>query len=213
MTRIVPLMEAVARRELAGFRSLSLGVVVAVTSNSGAGERPSVDVRLHGTELVLHRAAVLQGRIGMSVLPRVGDLVVVAFVDGDLNGPVVLGSLYDDATDPPQAAPDQVVYEVADSGGDVRVEVRLPNGGTVTVADGGVTLDLGGTTMTVESGGDVSVESAGDIVMKANGGITLEAGSTIEAKGNAGVTVESAATLKLKGAINTIAGTTQFSAS
>jgi phage baseplate assembly protein gpV len=213
VSRLVPLMEAVARREVHGMRTISLGVVVDVRSNDGTGERPSVDVRLHGTELVLHRAPVAQGRIGLSVLPRVGDLVVVAFVDGDLNGPIVLGSLYDDATEPPEAAPDQVVYEVADTDGDVRFEVRLPNGGTVSLADGGLTVDLGGTTVAVESGGGVTIEAAGDLTLKSNGSISIEAAATVDITGNGGASVSSSGTLELKGAINTIAGTTQFSAS
>ena len=43
-----------------------------------------------------------------------GDLAVLVFVGGDLNGPVVLGFLYDEQTQPPDGKPTEIVYEVPD---------------------------------------------------------------------------------------------------
>lgn len=212
-TMMVPLIEAVARRELDGFRSLSLGVVTSVTTNSGAGERPSADVRLHGTELVLQRVPLAVGRIGASSAPRPGDLVVIGFLDGDLNGPIVLASLYDDAAEPPQAGPEDVVYEVPDAGSDAaRLEIRLPNGSTLQVRDAEVRVEMGGTSLVVETDGAVTVEAATDLTLRSGADLNLEAGANLNLKANAAATVEAAANLKLKGAVNTIAGTTNFSA-
>ena len=110
----------------------------------------------------------LAGRIGLSSVPRVGDLVVVAFVGGDLNGPVVLGLLYDDQQHPPKAEPDEVVYEVPDDGrAPAGSRSSSPNGNTVTVTDDAVTIAMGGTTITVESDGAVTVEAASDLVLEA----------------------------------------------
>lgn len=212
MSTMIPLIEAVTRREIAGLRGLSLGIVTSVPDKVGPSDRPSADVRLHGTELVLQRVPVAVGRIGVAALPRPGDLVVVGFLDGDLNGPVVLASLYDDQQEPPEAAADEVVYAVPDPGGDAaRLELRLPNGSTLVVRDSEARIEMGSTSIVVETDGNITVEAAADLTLKAGGALNLEAATNVTVKG-LGVKVEASAQLELKGAINTIAGTTNFSA-
>jgi phage baseplate assembly protein gpV len=214
VTTFVGLMSEVARRELASQRTLGLGVVTAVNTNDGGGGEHHLDcdVRLHGSELVLHNAPVAVGRVGLSAAPRKGDLVVVGFVDGDVNGPVVLGGLYADGSPPPDAAPDEVVYEVPDDGGSVRrVEIKLPNGNRLTVKDSLVEVVMGATKLTVEGDGAITLEAASDISLKANGSLTLEAATTATLKG-VSVTVEGSGSATLKGATTAIAGITSFRA-
>lgn len=222
MTAIVPLMEAVARRELEGHRTLSLGVVTEVFTNSGGDGAHHLDahVRLHGGDLVLQNVPVLTGRAGVSAAPRADDLVVVGFLDGDVNGAVVLGVVHAAGVAPPQAEPDEVVYEVPDPEADVRrLELRLPNGNLVTVKDTEVRITMGGTTVLVEADGNIALESAADITLKASGNLQLEATGNLElkAQGNASmkapaVDVEAQGAAKLKGATTTIAGICSFSA-
>lgn len=213
MTGLVPLMTEVARRELAAHRGVALGVVDAVrTNDGGSGEHHlECDVRLHGSGLVLQEVPVAVGRPGLSAVPRPGDLVVLGFVDGDINGGVVLGTLHAAGKPPPDAGPAEVVYEVPDSGGTRRLELRLPNGSTLTVTDAKLTIAMGKTTVTVEADGTISLEAASDVSIKANGSLTLEAASTATLKG-ASVTVEGSGSATLKGGTTTIAGTTSFSA-
>ena len=213
MTALVPLIAEVARRELAAHRGLALGVVDAVFTNEGGGGEHHLEcnVRVHGSALVLQNIPVAVGRPGLSAVPRVGDLVVVGFVDGDVNGAVVLGTLHAAATPPPDAAADEVVYEVPDEGGERRFELRFPNGSKVTLTDSKVTIAMGSTTVTVEGDGAVTVDAAGDITMKAKGALNLEATSTATLKA-ANVTVEGTASATLKGATASIAGMTSFKA-
>jgi uncharacterized protein involved in type VI secretion and phage assembly len=212
MTGIVPLMTEVARRELASYRGVALGVVdTARTNDGGSGEHHlHCDVRLHGSGLVLGEVPVAVARPGLSAVPRAGDLVVLGFVDGDVNGAVILGTLHA-ASPPPDAKPDEVVYEVPDAGGTRRLELRLPNGSTLTVADAKLTIAMGSTTVTVEGDGAITLQAAGDVNIKANGALTLEAASTATLKG-ASVTVEGSGSATLKGGTTTISGTTSFSA-
>lgn len=222
MSAIVPLMEAVVRRELAAHRTLSLGVVTEVFTNASGDGTHHLDahVRLHGGPLVLQHVPIVVGRAGVSAAPRPDDLVVVGFLDGEPNGALVLGVVHGAATPSPQAEPDEVVYEVPDPEGDVRrLELRLPNGNTVTVKDAEVRVDMGGTSLVVESGGNVTVESAADITLKANGNLSLQAtgNMSLEAQGNASlkgiaVSAEAQGAAKLKGATTTIAGICSFSA-
>jgi len=211
---VVSLVEAVARRELASHRGLSFGVVAEVFSNADGSGANHLDchVRLHGGDMVLQHVPVAVSRIGVNAMPRVDDLVVIGFIDADINGGVILGVVHDADTPSPQADPDELVYEVPDSGGDRRVEIALANGNTVTVRDDEVAIVMGGTKLTVEADGAISLEAAGDLVLKAQGAVTIEAGTSVSVKGTE-VVVEGSGTAKLKSASNTIAGITSFSAS
>jgi uncharacterized protein involved in type VI secretion and phage assembly len=213
MTGLVPLMAEVARRELAAHRGVALGVVDAVrTNDGGSGDHHlECDVRLHGSGLVLQEVPVAVARPGVSAVPRAGDLVVLGFVDGDVNGAVLLGTLHAGGTPPPDAKPDEIVYEVPDSGGTRRVELRLPNGSKLTLTDAKLTIAMGKTTVTVEGDGAITMEAASDVSIKAGGSLTLEASSGATLKG-ATVTVEGSGSATLKGSTTTIAGTTSFSA-
>ena len=223
MTAIVNVLQAIVRDELTGVRPLTLGVVTAVTTNeAGDGKHNlEVNVRVAGSDLELQRVPVLVGRIGVSSVPRVADLVVLGFLEGDVNGAVVLGVLHDDAQHPPKAAPDEVVYQVPDAGGDRRAEIVLPNGNTVTVTDGAVTVAMGGTSLTVESGGKVVIDAAGDIELTSKGNIKLSAQGNLDlsALGNAkldatgSTEVSSAASTTVKGATTKVTGVISFSAS
>jgi uncharacterized protein involved in type VI secretion and phage assembly len=218
---VVPVMRAVVRDELSGRQPLSLAAVTSVTTNSdGKGARNvEVNARLHGSELELQRVPVACGRVGLSAAPRVGDTVVVAFVNGDLNGPVAIASLHDDQRHPPKAEPGEVVYEVPDDGGSGRrVEVITASGNTVTITDDAVKIVMGGTTFEIEADGAVTVKSATNISLKADGSITIEAatsldlkaGTNVTLKGDVNATVEGSAQATLKGSMTSIKGQTSF---
>jgi len=211
---VVSIVEAITRRELAAHRGLGLGVVTEVfTNGDGQGTNHlDVHVRLHGSDMVLQHVPVSVSRVGLNAMPRVGDLVVIGFIDADINGAVVLGVIHDADTPSPQADAGELVYEVPDSDGDRRAEIVLANGNTVTVKDSGVTIAMGGTTLQVEADGNITLEAAGDLVFKAQGSVSIEAQATATIKA-VGVDIEASGQAKLKGASTAIAGVTSFSAS
>lgn len=214
MSSVVGLMTEVAKRELAAHRSLGLGVVTEVFANDGGSGEHHLDchVRLHGSGLELQNVPVVVGRIGLSAVPRVGDLAVLGFVEGDIGGAVLLGVVHADGSPPPDAGADEVVYQVPDEGGDARrVQMVLPNGNSVTVRDAGVDIAMGGTTVSVAADGAITLEASGDVSIKAQGALALEAGTTASLKA-LDVTVEAGASATLKGATTSIAGLTSFSA-
>jgi uncharacterized protein involved in type VI secretion and phage assembly len=161
-------------------------------------------------------------RPGVSLLPRVGDLVVVAFMGGDLLRPVVLGSIYHADQKPPEAAALDQLYQPDDEADDavLRVALRTPGGGEITVTDAALTVSLGGTEVIVNDGGDVeiksqgnvTIESAADVTIKASGGITLEATGALSLKG-ATAKLEGSGQAEVKAAAISIAGITQLKAS
>lgn len=230
MTTMLPLLRAIASERTS--HAIELGIVTQVfTDASGSGDTNlAVNVRLRGSGLELQHIPVAVSRIGLSSVPREGDLVVIGFVGGDLDGGIVLGSLYDEQNRPPAAEPDEIVYVVpADDDADLRRwQIELQNGNTVTFEDAAVTISMGGTTLTVASGGDITIHSGANVVVTSDGNISFEAQGNIalkatgnlsaEATGNAtfkasgAATVQGAGTATLKGATTTIAGTTMFSA-
>lgn len=220
MSKLIDTLRAIVREELSRLRAPELGIVLEVYANDADGNNHQVDVRLRGSGVELMRAPVTVQRYGISALPRVGDLVVVVFLGGELNAPMVIGCVYDENTQPPQAAPGEVVYQVPDSGGERHFHLELPSGMTCTVDDEAIKIIAGGTQVLLEKDGNLEVEAAGDIEMKATGDITLEAGGklTLNASGDVeieGMNIKSKASAQAesKAAMLKFAGITQFSPS
>jgi phage baseplate assembly protein gpV len=215
MSAIVPALQAVVRDELQSLRTIELGVITQVyTNEGGSGDTNlAVNARVRGSALELQHVPVSVGRLGLSLIPRVGDLAVIAFVGGDVNGAIVLGFLYDEQTRPPDGKATEVVYVVPDDADDDarRIEVQLPSGNKLTLQDKKLTVSMGGTTLTVEADGAITVEAGGDISLKAQGAVSIEAQTDVKVKAGTNASVEGGVEAKLKGVTTTIAGMTSFS--
>jgi hypothetical protein len=215
VTVLVPALQAVVRDELSTRRTIELGIVTkAYTNEGGSGDNNlAVDVRLRGSALELQRVPVTVGRLGFSAASRAGDLALLAFVGGDLNGAVCVGFLYDEQTRPPDAKPTELVYVVPDDAADDdrRLELELAGGNKLTVQDSKLTVTMGSTTLVIEADGAITLEAGGDIGLKSKGKISIEAQQAVTVKGSS-VTVEGQSEAKLKGATVGIAGNTSFSA-
>jgi uncharacterized protein involved in type VI secretion and phage assembly len=139
-------------------------------------------------------------RIGAVSIPAVGDMVLVQFIGGDLNAPIVTGSLYNDQDRPPPsddgqsilhlplAASDDDAVHVELHSGDRRALLFTLGGGlSLTAQDDDPVLEL-----TVD-GGKARVKIDRD------GAIAIESNGAIELKGNE-ITIEAQRNLTLKGA-------------
>jgi type VI secretion system secreted protein VgrG len=145
---------------------------------------------------------------GWQYLPRVGTEVVVAFMDGDPDRPIVIGGVYNGEQMPPFPLPDQKTksglrtrstlngttseyseFSIDDKQGQELVllhaqkdhQVEVENSQTVTIGNGrAVTIKSGGDTLTVQEG-DLSITvSMGAVSVSATETITLTVGmSTI----------------------------------
>lgn len=224
MSDLIDTIRAVVRDEMGRKRHPELGTVTGVHPSDG-GDDPNhqVTVKLRGSGVELQRVAVAVDRLGAAVLPREGELVLVAFVDGDLNAPVVVGSLYDDQIQPPEAGPLEIVYQPPDDEDSAvrRLHIELPGGSLITLEDETLTVDWGGSSIVVARGGDVTISAGGNIKLSAEGDVEIEAKGNVKAsaqaslemKGTASATLEGAGTAKVKGPSLTLAGNTQFSPS
>ena len=186
MSDMVDIIRAIVRDEMARRRAPELGLVTSVFArdSDSSDNNHQVNVRLRASGVELQRVPVAAARLGLSLLPKVDDLVLVVFANDDINAPVVVGSVYDETVQPPVAKPDELVYMPTDPDDSAirRLHIELANGCALTWQDDHLTLKLGGTELTVNQDGDVQIKSAGKFEIKADGDISIEAGGNITLK-------------------------------
>lgn len=144
---------------------------------------------------------------GTYFLPEVEDEVLVAFENGDINSPYVVGALWNGQEKPPANNADEnndISLIRSRSGHEIRlddndqagkVEVTSAGGHTITLddAEGGqlVVEDAGGNTITLDATeGAITLSGATKLSIEApmlelaaDGNATLEAGGVLELKG------------------------------
>ncbi len=156
-------------------------------------------VALRDSGLVLKQVPVATSRLGVASIPAVGDLVLVQFIGGDINAPVITGSLYNDEDRPPTnqdgqavlhlplGAQDQEAVHLEITSGDARVlTLKLGEGLTVMLQDDApvveLTVDKGKATLKMDRDGTVTLESRGSLRLIGNE-IKVEAKGQLNLKG------------------------------
>ncbi|MDP9412207.1 MAG: phage baseplate assembly protein V [Actinomycetota bacterium] len=113
MSRIVEIIRRVVLEELARNRGSLLGVVTTVYPHEAADDENNYEanVRLKHEDLELRRVPIAVGHVGVAAPPRVGDLVLVQFLNGDSNQPLVTGRFYHADERPPLHREDEILFE------------------------------------------------------------------------------------------------------
>ncbi|WP_068636658.1 phage baseplate assembly protein V [Thauera butanivorans] len=155
---------------------LHLGVVL---DNADPEQRGRVKLRLPASGLETWAAVMVPGAgsgYGVSLLPRVDEQVVVAFVSPDL--PIVLGAVWSGGgSQPGDAEPVEERYFIQSPAGikvllddqEPRVRIETPAGNHLTITD------QGGGKVTVEQGGEKVEMSPGSIKVSSAGEVKIEA--------------------------------------
>lgn len=197
MNDLYDTLQKLVRHELRMRRFAEMGQVQKVYPSDPGNY--DADVILHATDLVLRHVPVMTPRKGYASLPEVGDLVLLQFMGGDVNRPVIVGTLYNGDDRPPENAQGDWVLQLPcdpdDKASGVRVELRqsAPIGFTVSLKgdkfkllvqddDPVAKLTVAGTTLTIDGSGAAKLEGAADVLIKAGGDLKLEAGGSAEIK-------------------------------
>jgi hypothetical protein len=113
MSRMIDLIREVVHQELSCLRENALGVVTDIFPHEAADDDHNYEVslRLKYEGLELARVPVAVGHAGVAAPLKAGDLVLVQFVNGDINQPVVTGYFYHADNRPPLHKADEILFE------------------------------------------------------------------------------------------------------
>lgn len=194
----------IARHEAAAGMTASVGVVRERHAGDGSPGDHALTVELRDRGLVLPRVPVAAGAPGFHVLPAVGDLVVVLFLEGDVHAGVVVGCLYHAALTPPKAKADAFAIHLPAGEDTPKLKLDVPmTGATLTLQLGeDVTIKLDDRAVLVTVG-----EMSANLTTAGGGLVELKAGgSVVTLKHDADITIKSAGKLKLEAKDIEIAG-------
>lgn len=158
---------------------------------------------------------------GLFLFPKVGDLVVLGYLGGDVHNPVVLGCYWANTNTPPYKiqngenmirslkTPGGIEIKLDDTDKSAKLTLTTPSGATLQVDDEKKTATLSdkdkknGLTIAWEKG-EVTVQADKKLTLKAgDGSIVLDQGA---------ITVKASKDLKLSGANITAKGTSSLKA-
>ncbi len=177
MSDLVTIIRAIVRDEL---KSLRLGDVAVVTSvfphtSESDGYNYECHVKLRESDLELRRVPMATPHVGMVSAPNVGDLVLITYIQGDPNRPIVLGRLYSDQANPP-------LHDAQEW------RVEAPFGGETFIAidqEESVAVTTGKTVVTVRKDSNVEIAGEADLAIEVKGNVAIScADCTVEASGN-----------------------------
>jgi len=205
----------IARHETNARATAGVGKVTDIYPSDGAAADYAATVEMRDSGLILPRVPVAAGVLGAVAIPAVGELVVVVFMDGDYNAPVIVGRLYHPDQNPPQHGAGQIVLALPSGpddpdlklevdGGKPSVKFELPGSEVlIEIVEKKILIQVGEVAVTVQGSGGgraeiaaggskITLKKDGDITISASAGkLTLEA-NEIEIAGSSRVKISGA---------------------
>jgi uncharacterized protein involved in type VI secretion and phage assembly len=180
-TTMVETIREIAAAEVRRLHVTELGTVTSVFPHSDSSDNDNYEcnVQLKNRSVELRKVPVATQHIGLANIPHVGDLVAVTFIGGDINAPIVIGRLYNDADRPPQNKMEQIVYKPPyDEDQNLeRFHIEFPSGMTVIATDEKISINAGQTTIAINKDGDVQIQSGGKVTVDALNDLTIQSSS------------------------------------
>ncbi len=150
---------------------------------------------------------------GFQFLPEVEDEVLVAFEQGDINQPYIIGSLWNGKDAPPQPASDAKdkrmirsrsghVIILDDTSGSEKIIIKDKTGSNTVQIDSSsneMKISMEGETKIIAKG-KISLESDQEVSIKGQMGVKIE-GMQVDVKASAGLKMDGGAMSELKGGI------------
>ncbi|MCA2653181.1 MAG: phage baseplate assembly protein V [Dolichospermum sp.] len=221
MDSIVSVMKKVAEKEVQKIYTTELGIVTSVFPHASESDKDNYECSIQlknkkqpdGSDFELRKVPLLTQHLGLVNIPKVGDLVLVTFIGGNLNAPVIIGRLYNDEDRPPiNQEQEFLLQHNLEEGGSLKIDAEgvitltskneqnvitvkdeeiatATDKASVTVKDGDITLK-NEQCQVVLSGSNITIDNGSCKITIAGGGITLDAGSS-------NVTVKSTGSIKI----------------
>jgi len=203
----------IARHEATSRLVASIGRVLESHDAGGPDGDHAVTLELRDSGLRLPRVPIAVGALGYAALPAPGDLVVVVFLEGDANAPIVVGSLYHSELGPPAHSTEEIALRLPAGATEPDITIVARRDGSsleisfrderrVRVDEEVVELSVGemkvraetsggGRVGIVAGGAEILLKMDGDIAISTKGKLRLE-GSEVEISGQTSVKVNGA---------------------
>jgi uncharacterized protein involved in type VI secretion and phage assembly len=143
---------------------------------------------------------------GLYFLPEVDDEVLVAFEQGDLRFPYVLGGLWNDPNKPPETNDDGknnkrtiksrsgMIIRLDDTEGSEKLEISDKNN------KNSIVIDVANNTITITADADISIESKNGKLKLSGKGIELTSQAEVKVEAQSTMDLKASGSLKVKGA-------------
>ncbi|MDD2303236.1 MAG: type VI secretion system tip protein VgrG [Prolixibacteraceae bacterium] len=219
----VEINDAPAAGLLAAVQGLQIGVVTQLENDPDGENRILVRMPIiSGDEQgIWARVSTLDAgkERGSFFLPEIGDEVIVGFINGDPDHPVVLGMMNSSAKAAPLTAADannekgfttrsKMKFIFNDDKKSVILETPAgkkitvdENAGIIQIEDENsnkMTMDSGG--IKIESQGDISIKATGDVKIEGTN-VTVSANAQLKASGSGGAELSTSAIAKIQGSM------------
>lgn len=197
----------IVQDELKQIRTAELGIVQEQHPHASDSDDDNYacTVALRNSDIVLPNVPVATQRIGLASIPNVNDLVLVQFIDGDINTPVITGCFYNDEDRPPvnddqqwvahlplAASESDAVQMKMESGDKREITLQLGNALTVNCKDDdpvlSIEVDGGKASIQIDRDGAMMLESQTKLHLKGNE-VSIE-GNSVEIKANGELTLK-----------------------
>ncbi len=219
METIVGVMKKVAEQETRKIYTTELGIVTAIFPHKSEDDKDNYQcsVKLKnrkqpdGKEFELRQIPIATPHLGMVNIPNVGDLVLITFIGGDINAPVIIGRLYNDPDQPPlNQEKELLIQHSLEKGGSFKIDgegvltlTSQDEKSSITVKDQEITATTDKSSVTFNQG-DITLKNDRCTISISNDTIAIDNGTckiNIEA---AGITIDAASnnvTIKSMGSI------------
>ena len=176
MSDLMHILRAVVREELKALRLGDIAVVTATMPHAdGDTHNYECNVKLREQGLELRKVPIATPHIGMASAPREGDLVLISYVGGDPNRPIVVGRLYSDKSGPPIHAE-----------GEWRVESPLAGEASLMIdKDQSIVLTAGKNVVTIKKDDVIEITGEADLKIEVKGDVNIKCtNAKIDASGD-----------------------------
>lgn len=235
MDSIVSVMKKVAEKEVQKIYTTELGIVTSVFPHASESDKDNYECSIQlknkkqpdGSDFELRKVPLLTQHLGLVNIPKVGDLVLVTFIGGNLNAPVIIGRLYNDEDRPPiNQEQEFLLQHNLEEGGSLKIDAEgvitltsKNEENVITVKDEEITAAREKASVTVKDeeivtatdkasitvkGGDITLKNEQCQVVLSGSNITIDNGSCKITIAGGGITLDaggSNVTVKSTGAI------------
>ena len=202
--KAIEVIKKIAEDEAKKLHIVEMGIVTSIFPHAGAGDKDNYEcnVKLKNRDLELRKVPIATQNIGFTYVPNVGDLVLLAFVNGNINAPIVIGRLYNDENRPPVNSAGEMVFESPDSKkpGVRRLYMKFPGGIILTITDDELKAEVGKSIVTIKTDGDITIESNGKLDIKSTGNTNVSSDGDMSLSGQ-NIRIEASGTIDIKGAM------------